>query len=148
MVNHFLITLYNMTEPNADGVYNPLKFPLTVPSSIAGYFSRIRGNTPESAWRAAKHGVKVVSASTWTTYLRIADSRMTTDYDILPGENVGGREFIDSINSAKGDVLHAITQETPLVKKGLERDVLPMERAAAILVGVVRLIDSVNFPQE
>lgn len=145
MVNHFLMTLYNRTDANPEGVYNPLQAPLAVPAVVSDFFRFLRGNTAVGAWEFAKLGTKIVGASTWDAYLWFYDQRTTTDYSALVCPVEDAMAEVNKIASVRGDALHALVESTPIIRHGLKSQ-LPQERAAAVLVGLVSYITEYNLP--
>lgn len=142
MINHAFSTLYNLAAATAVGVYVPSGLPLVVPDVIAAGIAGSRGSTQASAEAFAIQGVKVIDASTLRTELTAEDSRVTFTTAEIGAAVTDSLEFVQDLAGAPGSLLAAALLDADL--KAVFTSPIPQERAAAVLVGVIRRITEAN----
>jgi hypothetical protein len=105
--------------------------------------SATRGTSRASAETFAVHALKVVDASTYAGEVTKVDSRITYKVDALGVNAVNSKDFIDSVINMSPTLIANLRLYED-IDETYEKSLLPNEKAAAILVGVVRRMAEVN----
>jgi hypothetical protein len=143
MINHVFTCFYGYGAPTASGIYVPLTADLRVSDVLRHGLSKIRGSTPVEAERFAIQALKVLDGSSYATVLTAKDARLTYRMDEIGVDQVDSSEFIGGVLNLPGAVVSLATphQDTSTT---FSTSRISMERAASVLVGVLREIERLN----
>lgn len=144
MINHFFSTLYNYTHPTTSRIFVPLLEPLKVPDVVAAALGGFRGNSRDAAEAFAIQALKVVEGSTYRNEILAVDPRVTYDPADIGVDIADSSAFLTMLAGAPGALQIAITSAYPDIKATLATSQVLQDRAAAIVVGIVRLITAEN----
>lgn len=146
MINHFFTTLYNRAAPTTSDVFVPtavdgvLKVPDVVASALGGF----RGVSRDAAEAFAIQALKVVEGSSYRQEIFAEDPRVTYSPSDLGVDMPDSSSFLATLAAAPGALQVLITSTYPDLKATLSTSQVLQDRAAAIVVGIVRLITKEN----
>lgn len=144
MINHFFTTLYNREAPTTSRVFIPLLEPLRVPEVVASALGGFRGPSRDSAESFAIQALKVVEGSTYRNEVTADDPRLTYVSSELGVDVPDSTAFVEMLAGAPGALQVLITSTYADLKATLATSTVLQDRAAAVVVGIVRLITKEN----
>ena len=139
MINQFFSCLYGYPVAPVSGIYVGLRDPLVYRDVLVSGLQGLRGGTPLTAETFAIQGVKVVDASTYAAEILIGDPRVTYRTSEIGAGSGDSLAFLAAVVGLPGDVL-AVALEDQDVLRTYRSSKLISERAAAVLVGIVRRV--------
>lgn len=143
MLNHLFSCFYGYPGMSASGILCPLEAPLSLGDVLTSGLNSVRGDTAESAEAFAIRSLKVIDGSTYHGELLVKDGRLSYDIGEIGVNENESIEFLNSIVGLSGAVITLATSYKDTRKTFSTSRILP-ERAAAILVGIYRNIETSN----
>jgi hypothetical protein len=145
MINHFFTTLYNRPAATVSGIYVGLTEPLRVPSVVAFALGALRGPSRDAAEAFAIQALKVVEGSSYRQEILAQDPRLTYALGDVGMDMPDSSSFLTSLAFTSGDLQILITSTYPDLRETLMTSMVLQDRAAAVVVGIVRLITKENM---
>lgn len=146
MINHFFNTLYNLPAATSSGIYVDLAAPLRVPDAVTAALNGFRGSSREAAESFALQALKVVEGSTYRAEIRAEDSRLSYHCNEVGVDMPDSSSFLAMLANAPGSLQILITSQYSDLKATISTSQVLQDKAAAIVVGIVRLITKENQP--
>ena len=143
MINHAYSVLYGRSTSASSGVTSGLTSQ-HAPEVVVNSLTHLRGNTADTADAFAIQAVKILDGSTFRAVLWGHDTRMTLEPHELPSDLINSRETVDRILGSSGVLLQYATQTSSDIQNGYLKSPSSLERAAAILAGLVEQLTLVS----
>lgn len=144
MINHFFTALYNRAAPTTSKIYVELEAPLQVPDTVAAALASFRGSSRDAAEAFALQALKVVEGSTYRSEILADDPRLTYVSSEVGVDMPDSSSFLAMLANAPGSLQVLITSNYEDLKMTLATSTVLQDKAAAIVVGIVRLITKEN----
>jgi len=146
MINHFFSTLYNWAAPTTSGIYADLTEPLMVPDTVASALNGFRGSSRDAAEAFAIQALKVVEGSSYRSEIIADDARLTYKASEVGVDMPDSSSFLAMLANVPGPLRVLITSSYADLQATLATSSVLQDRAAAVVVGIVRLITKENQP--